>query len=787
MTSLNRKLARDLWRMKGQALAIALVIAAAMSTFVLANGVHRSLTEIRDAYYAQQHFADVFASMTRAPRSLVERVAAIDGVARVEGRIEQYATLTLPGRTDPVRAIVNSVEEGGQSELNRLVILRGRGPRLDEADEVVVDRSFAQANDIVLGQEIDAVIHGSRNRFRIVGIALAPDYVWAIAPGELVPDERRFGIFWMGRKALEAATNRTEAINALALTLEHGAVESEVVRQLDLLAAPYGGTGAYGRRDHPSNQFLDNELMQLDAMTGIIPPVFLLVSTFLVYVVLGRLISTERQEIGLIKAFGYANGAIGWHYLKFALAIALAGIVMGSLLGWWLGWEMTRLYGDYYRFPFLRYDVSARVLITGGLLATGACGLGAGGAVWTAVRLEPAVAMVPPHPPVYRIGRVQRLAGGLGLGSVGNMIVRHIARWPGRAAVTVFGVSLSLGLLFATMQFNDASENMLDTFFFRTQKQDLTVTFVEPRNEDVLYELSSLPGVIAVEPARAVPVRLSYGARSERAVVEGISPNAELTARIDAQGRKVAVPPAGLLLGRTLAAKLGARAGDEIGFELLTGRRTSGTLRVAATIDEMVGARAYGGEALMEALTRDGAPVGSANMRIDPLQRDEIVTALGEMPVVLGVTERAAALRLFRDMIDRNVITMAGFYVAFASAIAVGVVYNSARILFSERAHELATLRVLGYHKLEVAAVLLGELALLVMAAIGPGCLLGYGMGQLMTAMFSSDLFRLPFAPARATYGFSVIVVLSAAILTALAVARRVTRLDMVRVLKAHE
>ncbi len=787
MTSLDRKLGRDLWRMRGQAVAISLVIAAAMSTFVLSNGVHRSLAQSRDRYYQREHLADVFVSMTRAPRSIVQRAAEIDGLQRAEGRIEQYATLELPGRTDPIRTIVNSVEDGGRSQLDRLVILRGRGPRIDEPGEVVVDRSFAEANSIALGQEFDAIIYGNRDRLRVVGIGLAPDYIWAIAPGELIPDEKRFGIIWMGRKALEAATNRTEAINSLAVSLAHGAVEAEVVRRLDLLTEPYGGMGAFGRSDHPSNKFLDNELMQLDAMTRVIPPIFLLVSAFLLYIVLGRLIRTEREQIGLIKAFGYSNRAIAWHYLKFGLVVAFIGIAAGGVLGWWMGGEVTQLYGRYYRFPSLDYRISAPVFLTGGIVSIATALLGAGGGVWTAVRLNPAVAMAPPPPPVYRIGVVERWGMNAGLTSIGNMIVRHVARWPGRSAVTILGVSLSLGLLFATMQFTDSSKYMLDSFFFRAQKQDLTVTFIEQRNERVLFELASIPGVIAVEGAKAVPVRIKHGVRSERLAIEGGTDEASLSARIDVRGRQVALPAAGLMLSTSLANKLRVRPGETVEVDLLSGRRTRSTLQVAATIDEFVGTRAYAATEVLENLTRDAAPVGSALLKIDPLRRDEIITALAEMPIVLGVTEKAAAMDLFWDMIDRNVITMIGFYVAFAGAIAIGVVYNSARILFSERAHELATLRVLGYHRSEVGTVLLGELALLVFAAIVPGCILGYGMGQLMAAMFSSDLFRLPFAPARATYGFSTVVVLASAFLTALVVARRVRRLDMIRVLKAHE
>ncbi len=787
MKAIDLKLLRDLWRMRGQALAIAAVIAAAAATFILSVGVHESLSETREIYYERNHFAEVFAGMTRAPRTVVERVEDIEGVRQAEGRIIQFVTLEMEGRVEPIRGVINSVEDGGASDLNQMILTEGRGPGLEEAGEVVVDRSFAEANDLHPGDEIDALIYGTRQTLEIVGIGLSPDYIWAIAPGDLIPDESRYGIFWMGRRALEAATDRTEAINSLSLTLDHGASEAEVIRQLDIILAPYGSTGAYGREDHLSHAFLDNELMQLDAMTRIIPPVFLLVSTFLVYIVLGRMIRTEREQIGLLKAFGYTSRAIAWHYLKFAFAIAALGIVLGAIVGIWMGRNMTELYAEYYRFPFLVYQLSPETFASAAALALASAGLGAIGGVRTAIELTPAIAMAPPPPAVYRAGTVERLSNLAGFTSIGHMIVRHISRWPGRSSMTVVGVSLSLGLLFSTMSFIDSSSSMLETNFFRAQRQDVSVTFIEPRNEDVLYDLGRIPGVLRVEATRAASARLRHGPLSERVAIESADDEGTLWARIDSAEQEVPLPPAGLMLSRRLADKLGARTGDRIEVSMLEGRRSVSVVPIAATIDELVGSRAYASSATLAQLTRDRAPVGSALLRIDTNQRDAILAELQEMPIVLGVTERNAALVKFEEMIDDNIITMIGFYVAFASAIAIGVVYNSARIVFSERARELATLRVLGYHESEVALVLLGELALLIAIAVPIGCFAGYWLAQLMTAMFSSDLFRLPFAPTRATYGFSILVILAASALTAMIVARRVMRLDMVRVLKARD
>jgi len=785
--ALDLKLIRDLWRMRGQAVAIAIVLAAASATFILSMGVHRSLFETREVYYSQNNFGDVFASMTRAPRSIVARVAEIEGVQRAEGSIVQYAILDYPDRVEAVRALLQSFDEYGRNRLNLVTLKSGRMPAPGQPGEVVVDEAFALANNVRLGDEVDAIIYGRKQRLEIVGVGLAPNYINALAPGDIVPDESRFGIFWIGREALEAATDRTEAINTLTVTLQRGVSEADVIRAIDRITEPFGGTGAYGRDNHPSHMFLQSELDQLEAMVQVFPPVFLIVSTFLVYIVLGRMIRTQRSQIGLLKAFGYSDLSIAWHFLKFALAVTVLASILGAIAGIWMAREMTELYARHYHFPILQFSFAPSVFVGAALLAAFSSGLGAISGIWKAVRLTPAVAMSPPPPPVYRSGAVEALGQKAGFTAIGHMIVRHIARWPGRSAITVSGVALSIGLLFSTLHFIDASHFMLESYFFRSQRQDISITFTEPRNNDVIHELRQIPGVLRVEPVRGLSVEMSHGNRVERTALEATPPDAILTARIDEKGELVAMPRGGLMLSKQLADQLGVSAGEDVHVAMLGGRRTEAMMPVGALVDEFIGARAYANDQTIAELARDGAPVGSAMMLIDPLYREQILTKLKAMPVTLSIGDRDLEMSRFEAMIDENINTMMAFYIGFASAIAVGVVYNSSRILFSERAHELATLRVLGYHRSEVAVVLIGENALLVAVSVPTGLIVGHWLAQFMVMMFSSDLFRLPFAPTNATYAKSAIIVLVAALLTSVLVARRVMGLDMVRVLKARD
>ncbi|MDC8754628.1 ABC transporter permease [Erythrobacter sp. sf7] len=480
MKALDRKLLNDLWHLRGQVLAISVVLAAASAIYVLSAGTHASLTRARDVYYAQNGFADVFAEMTRAPADIVERAAVIPGVARAEGGIRQLAMIDMPGTDAPMRAVVNSIDDRRARRINRITLKSGRLPLPDAADEIIADEAFAEANALGPGDRVAAVIYGKRQDLRIVGIGLAPDHIFSIAPGDLVPDNSRFGVLWMGQRALEAATDRVGGINTLVLTLSPDAVPREVIRQLDHLLAPYGGTGAYVREDQISHALLDSELKQLDALTRVIPPVFLVVATFLVLVVLSRLIRTERAQIGLMKAFGYANAAVGWHYAKFALVIAVLASVIGCGAGVWMGHAMTDLYARYYRFPVLEYRLDPTVFLIAVVLALGASLLGALVGARSAVGITPAQALAPPPPPIYHDGPLERLAVRARLSPAGLMIIRHIARWPARAAMTAGGVALSLGLLFATLQFHDSSSHMIRTFFIRAQAQDLTVTLPTP-------------------------------------------------------------------------------------------------------------------------------------------------------------------------------------------------------------------------------------------------------------------------------------------------------------------
>ena len=307
MKAIDKKLLRDFRRLWPQALAISLVIACGVATMILAIGTYRSLYETRQAYYERYRFASVFATASRAPRSLMREIARISGVSAAEARIVEPALLDITGMSEPASGLVISMPDHGASRLNRLYLRAGRLPEPGKRGEAVVSESFARAHGFRVGSSFRGTLAGRQLVFQITGLAMSPEFIYAIGPGDLVPDHRRFAVIWMRQQQMSGLTKLDDAFNSVSLTMLPGTSQRAVIDALDRLLAPYGGTGAYGRKDQTSHAFLDSELKGLRAMAGVIPPIFLFVSAFLINMILSRLVALEREQIGLLKALGYSQ------------------------------------------------------------------------------------------------------------------------------------------------------------------------------------------------------------------------------------------------------------------------------------------------------------------------------------------------------------------------------------------------------------------------------------------------------------------------------------------------
>ena len=786
MRALDRKLLRDLWHVRGQALAIAAVIACGVAIVVMTYGAMISLRQTRDAYYEQYRFADVFSQLRRAPQRVAAQIAEIPGVAASETRITHYAALDVSGLPRPAAALLVSLPDSGEPKLNRIALREGRLP-IHGRDELVMSENMAKALAYKPGSKVSVLLNGRKRSFTIVGIALSPEFVYVLAPGQLMPDDKTFGILWLDRSLLEGAYDLDGAFNEASVLLSPGASEAEVIRRLDLLLARYGGTAAYGRADQISNAFVDQELDQLKTIAFVIPPIFLAVAAFLIHMVLARLIDTERESIGLLKSFGYSNWEVGRHYLKFALSITAAGVVAGSGLGLWLGTWMTEMYQDYFRFPFLDYRIDSAVFSIAFFVSFAAAIAGTWSAVLRAARLAPATAMQPPAPPIYRRTFLDRLGLDRFVSMPTQMILRHIERWPFRALLTTSGAAMAVMLLVSLFFFFDAIDELVDSFYFRANRQDVVIGLVDQRSDRARFEAAHLPGLRGAEPVLEIPARLSHGHLTQRLAISGLRQGTHFRVFYDSAGRSFTIPEHGIVLSNKLADLLDLRVGDSAEVDILEGARKHARLDVVAIAAEHVGLSAYMNAPALAQLTGEPGTLTAIQGMVDRSMQARLLQRLKEIPAVATISTRDQAITALRETMAKSMTIVIDFYIGLGAIIAFGVVYNAARISLSERGREFASLRVLGFTRGEVTYILLGELALLIVAALPIGCVLGYWLGWGMSRAMETKLFRVPFVVTPATYGIAMTITLVSAGLSALAVAWRIHRLDLIAVLKTRE
>ena len=787
MTALHRKLIRDLIHMRGQMFAVTLVLACGIATYVTMRSSFRSLEVAQSDYYSTFRFADVFTHVKRAPESLAAAMSTIPGVAAVQTRVVMDVTLDVPGLDEPATGRLISIPERRTPMLNDLFLREGRYIEPGQRSEVLVSEAFASANRLAVGDAFAAVMNGKWEQLRIVGIALSPEYIYEIRPSEVFPDNRRFGVLWMSRDVLGPAFNMKDAFNDVAISLTRGADEREVISRLDQLLDRYGCLGAYGRSDQISFRFLTDELGELRAYGLILPTLFLCIVAFLLNVLLSRLVGTQRGQVAVLKAFGYTNVEIGLHYLELALAAVAAGTIAGVGVGLWLASGMMNIYARYFHFPALRLQVDAPLILFAVGIAAGSACLGALSAVRRAVTLAPAEAMRPEPPATFRPGLLERMGLRNLLAPASRMIVRNLDRRRWRAVFSVLAVALSVAIVVSGRYAIDAVDRLVSIQFHTVQREDVTVVFQEARPARVRHELAQLAGVLRVEPYREIPARLRLGHRSRRVGILGLPPDAELRRPVDQQLRAVDLPPDGLVLNTKLAEILAARPGDIVSVEVLEGARPVRQVPVAALADEPVGLGAYMDVSALHRLMREGDTISGAYLKVDSQAAPKLYSALKRIPSISGVAVREAMLASFWKTFGDSIWISTAFLVGFATVIAFGVVYNGARIALSERGHELACLRVLGYTRAETARILLGEQGLLTLASIPAGFALGFGLSLLLSRFFSRELFRLPLVVNAGTYAFAAIVVCAAAIFSGLVVAQRLRHMDLTEVLKSRE
>jgi putative ABC transport system permease protein len=789
MRALDRKLLRDLRLMWSQALTIALVVASGMGGFVGCLSAVDSLAQAREDFYAQGRFADLFASVKRAPNALADNLRLTPGVADVQTTIEQIVRIELPGISDPVVGQLIGLDTRQPARMNLVSLRTGRplqtASAADGAIPALVSAAFADAHHLKPDDRLSALINGKRRTLVVSGTALSPEFIFAGLMG--MPDLRGFGVFWVPREALAAAYDMAGAFNRVAVKLAPQATQPAVLDALSQRLARYGSREAVGRENQTSHAMLANEIKTMRLMGTLLPAIFLGVAAFLLNVVVSRLVATQREQIAALKALGYANLAIALHYLKLVLVIVALGLVLGAVIGKVWGVFFTGMYAEFFRFPTFEHQIAPQLWLISAAVTVGTAALGTLNAIGATVRLAPAEAMRPQAPGRYRKTLLEQL-GITGLSPALRMILRQMERRPLRSSLSIAGVAAAVAIVVMGNFFRDAIDFIVDSQFNVAQRFDVVLWMTEASSDSARLEVARLPGVTAVESGRDVAVRFVNGHLSERGAIQGFARHAQLRRLIDMNMHEASrLEDEGLVMTDRLASKLGLRVGERVRVEVLEGRQRVVSVPLSATVREMMGLNAYMERRALNHLLDEDDASSQFSVSIEPGMEPALLQASKQLPRIVGAFSKATLLRNMEEVQARNVRIMSTILTLFATVIAVGVVYNNARIALAERNWELASLRVLGFTRAEVSGLLLGEMALSIGVALPLGMWMGWALVSVVADLIKSDQFFFPVVLQPRSYAWAALAVLISGVASALVVRRRIDKLDMVAALKTRE
>ena len=787
MTAINLKMWRDLWHLRSQAFAILLVLACGVATYIMFLSALDSLNLTKDTFYRDYRFGDVFVGLRRAPESLRKRIAQIPGVADAATQISGIVNVDVPDFPEPVTGYIVSVPDHGEMQLNDLFLRKGRKHISGRNDEIVINDGFAKAHGLHPGDRLRVIIKGNRKDLRIVGTGMSPEYLSFARPGSAFPDPKRQIVIWMARTPLGHAYAMYGAFNSAVLRLDSGARVKDVITQLDSLLKPYGGGGAISREDHGPYKYLTNEINQLDILSNIFPGLFLAVAAFLLNVVITRLVATQREQIATLIAFGYSNLNVTLHYIQFVLVIVIIGTGIGILSGLWLGNMLAEIFASLFRLPYLEFILRPAVILKAVIVSITTAMFGTLFAVRLVAQLNPAEAMRPEAPALYRQSVMERAGLKLWFSAPTRMILRHMERHRVKSGLTIIGIALACAIVMSGRFQEDSMSYILDVQYKFSQRQDLSLAFIEPTLYRSLYDLLNLQGVEHGEVYRSAVVRLHNGHLYYLTSITALEPGGKIIQFLDVDLKPFQLPASGIVLSDYFSTILGVKPGDWISVELLDGKETRRQVQVVAFAKQYLGVAGYMSLQSLNRLLREPTAINGAILSVDQRELPELMKRLKTLPRIAGSIVRQREIINYRKMMNQTMLFYATVATIFATVIAVGIVFNSARIMLIERSRELASLRVLGMKRSEISYILLGELAILVLLAIPLGMCFGYGICAYIASTLVTEMYRVPLILKPGTYAYAALVVLVAATVSAFMVRRKLDELDLISVLKTKE
>ncbi len=779
---LFKKTLRDMKISWAQSLALAVIIALGIAGLVSMAGAYRDLSSSYNYAYDTLHFADVDFSLQAAPSGIVEKIAHLDGVSAVTGRIIMDTGFDLPSG-EPIRARCIGLPTQHQPAVDSLYIREGRYLQPGDKNAVLLESHFAQYYHLHPGDTITPIVNGKRTTMKVVGIASSPEYlVVSRSKQDVLPSPRTFVVLFVPLSQVQKTFSLADKVNDIIIIVKPGADRKAVIVSAQKLLEPYGVTATTRREHQPSNEALGLDLAGFKETAYLIPAFMFFVAAIAVYIMLSRTVHAQQPQIGLMKALGYSDSAVMLHYLTFALAIGVVGTVLGIAMGQPLASAITKVYAGTLGIPLVKTNLYVDLWAKGTLLMFVFLIGGGLGPARSSAKMPPATAMRFDPSAALVKGRTSIVEKLIPLPFWFRLPVRDVFRVRRRSLSTALGIIFSITLVLLGMAFLDSMNTLLHSEFTDIERWDMSALFSIPTNDAVLQQVRSWDGVKQAEPHMEIPSTLKANNKSQNVILYAMKPNTamhplHLVGKTNAQS--VALSGRKIVLTNYMAQKIGVKEGDIVQVTTPFG---VWNFQVGGLAKEYISAVAY--ISLDEAQKLAGAPIFNAlYLKVDPNQQVMIKRKLYHLPGTANVQIKEGMQKdwdQFMGLYDAFV----GIIFLFAVVLAFTLLFNTMTVSVLERQREYATMRAIGASGGRISWLMAMESVILWMLTLVPGLLLGWLVSYYAMSTFNSDLFVFYLTIKPMSYVLTSVGILVVMLLSALPAIRHVNRLNLAEAIK---
>jgi putative ABC transport system permease protein len=787
MKAINKLLFGMIRETRGQFIAVSAVLAIGLIFYTTMNVSAVNLKRAMERYYDDYGFADISCRADGVGARQLRALADLNGVTAAEGRVTEDVPF-LAGAEDDGRARVKVIAMDRDAGINRLFLEEGE---LLEAGsrKVLVIRQFAKARGIRPDDKITLQIAGRAAEFSVAGIVSGPEFIYLTDPDRgILPDKAGYGVVYMDEQTGRRLLGRPDSYNDIQIKEEPGldaAARDALVTRIEKTLTDCGLQSVVKRENQVSHAMISDEIKQLNNTAAALPILFLFIAALILAMMLGRMVKRDLRSIGILKGLGYSSAQVTWHYVKYALSVALAGGGVGTCAGMSMAGALTRYYMEFYYLPSLSQIVDYRYALISMGLACVFCVAAALPGARGAARVSPAESMIAESPKRGKrilLERVRFLWKRLSFSD--KTAMKNVFRNKKRTAFVLTGTLLTYGMLVFVACMPSMLSDMMGEGLEEFQPMDYNVSFKRPVSERALSDISAIvDDASAIEGKLEYPFVLSSGQRELSLSIIGLDRNTVFYNFKNREGKAIALPEEGILISDYAAKALRVGVGDSVRLRAYLADGEDRWAEVRGIVYQAMGVGAYmNRDVLAKQYFEPGVVTGFLMNAEDPRAESKLTG----LPAVASVYSVAATKEIFREytqMINAFILVM----VLLSGVLGFAVVYNATVVSIGEREREFSSLRVLGLSAGDIFRLLLKENNVISAAGIVLGIPAANLFLRYSSEVFSTEQYTMYLRASPAHYFQAMAAALCFIVAAQAATYRKIQKLDFMAALKSRE